>query len=832
MQAHGPKRIYNPQSLEFWFGKLSSEWERCFPSEVLEQGRQWYREGLIRELELEIGQGIVHTKLEGKACYSVIEWDNGTLKVRASVDDSEVGRAIAVAGLYEIEELVVDEIAPLEEDTLSQGADSLKPAPAVEIRRTQRPARPLGLRFDVREEQLCFRVFWKENTEERPALLNGGGNGSLVEREREKLIRLASMARKAQFAYEKETDIYILRDLARVPAFLSQDLPAWRRYFQVDLEPSADRMLQGVREVAVSVRAEEARNGANGAGLNLKWIFHSGERLLDESEARRLVRGDGPVFLPDVGLVELPRETVETVRSWKPEHNGGTHAIRERYLLFSLFNEENQLGIEMSSGIEKWWSGFRKAPPKLKGTPEILRPYQKKGVEWLAHQCGHGAHPLLADEMGLGKTLQVISMIMLRPVEEKIHLVVGPASVVPVWENEWKRFFPDAPVRVLNAEQDFLSDTEPGIWLASYAQLRRHAEQLSDVRFGYAVLDEGQMIKNPDAKATKACYAIRARHRLVLTGTPLENRQLDLWSLFRYLMPGLLGSRAEFEQGFQTDSEASLKKLRTQLAPFMLRRTKNVVARELPRKVETTLTAPLGDVQRDEYARICREGLERLGGGDGINAVRDRPFMLFSLLTRLRQICCDPDLLPWISAPLHESGKINLLMEKLPEILATGHKIVIFSQFVRLLERIDRALENAFPEIPRFTLNGATRRRDEPVRAFQELEGPGVILVSLRAGGTGITLHSADYVFLLDPWWNPAVEEQAIDRVHRIGQRNTVFVYRLLTGGTIEERIQDLKWSKQDIFRNLIGRLDSGNPHDNLNILCDLVELRSREETG
>ncbi len=832
MQAHGPKRIYNPHSLEFWFGKLVADWERAFTDTALEQGREWYREGIIREIDLEIGQAIVHTKLDGKPCYAVIEWDKSELKVRASVDETDMGRAIAVAGLYEIEELVADEVAPLEEDTLDLGSDGLKPAPTVEIRQTQRPARPLCLRFDAPRRDLLFQAFWRESTGERQALLNGNGaNGSLIDTEREKLIRLASLARKAQFVFDKEANTYFLRELARVPSFLSQDLPAWKRYFDVELSPLAGKMLEGVRPVEVSVEAREGSNGHTDSSLDLKWIFKSGERLLGETEATRLVKGEGPVFLPDVGLVELSRETLATVKAWRNGGNGAADRLHERYMLFSLFKLESRVGIELSPRVAEWRDSFRKSPPKLKKLPEILRPYQKRGVEWLAHMCAHDCHPLLADEMGLGKTLQVISLLEARPLADKPHLVVGPASVVPVWQQEWARFAPEKSVRVLTADCDFLTNPEPGVWLASYAQLRRHAEQLDRIDFGYAVLDEGQLIKNPDSKVAQACYSIRARHRLVLTGTPLENRQLDLWSLFRFLMPGLLGNRAEFERAVQADGDTSLRRLRTQLAPFILRRTKKVVAKELPPKVETTLAVPLSGVQREEYARICREGLHRLANGqENGSPVRDRSFTLFSLLTRLRQVCCDPDLLPWVSAPLAESGKIALLMEKLPEILEAGHKVVIFSQFVRLLDRIDRALAQTFPEISRFALNGSTRRRDEPVRAFQEHDGAGVILVSLRAGGTGITLHAADYVFLLDPWWNPAVEEQAIDRVHRIGQNNTVFVYRLMTGGTIEERIQDLKWSKQDIFRNLIGRLNGATAGHDLNSLCDLIELKSDSE--
>jgi SNF2 family DNA or RNA helicase len=389
---------------------------------------------------------------------------------------------------------------------------------------------------------------------------------------------------------------------------------------------------------------------------------------------------------------------------------------------------------------------------------------------------------------------------------DRPSLVVCPASVVPVWREEMTKFFPDMAVDVLKTGNDFTTRRDPIIWLCSYTQLRKHRSLLDTIDFGYAILDEGQFIKNPDAKVTQTCFAVRARHRIVLTGTPLENRQLDLWSIFRFLLPGLLGSRSSFEGALNADRDKTLARLRAQLAPFILRRTKKEVAQELPPKVEMDLICPLTDVQRAEYARICTEGLERLGDDVGA-AMREKSFGFLALLTRLRQTCCDPDMLPWLKAPLTDSGKINLLVEKLAEIVGSGHKVVIFSQFVMLLDRVRAALIQHFPDLPRFELTGMTLDRLKPVQAFQGAPGAAAMLVSLKAAGTGITLHAADYVFLLDPWWNPAVEAQAVDRVHRIGQTNTVFVYRMVTAGTVEERIQALKASKKDLFDKLVGGL-------------------------
>ena len=427
--------------------------------------------------------------------------------------------------------------------------------------------------------------------------------------------------------------------------------------------------------------------------------------------------------------------------------------------------------------------------------------------------------------MGLGKTLQVISLLSARPVEGKPNLVVCPASVVPVWREEIQKHFPELETDVLKTGNDFVLNDKPIIWLASYTQLRKHRELLPKVEFGYAVLDEGQFIKNPDAKVTQSTYAIKARHRLILTGTPLENRQLDLWSIFRYLLPSLLGSRSSFETQLNANRPDSMARLRAQLAPFILRRTKSEVATELPQKVEMDLYCPMTDVQRAEYAKICSEGLQRLGDDVGA-AIREKSFGFLALLTRLRQVCCDPDMLPWRDSPLTDSGKIGLLMEKLAEVIESGHKVVIFSQFVMLLNRVNEALNQHYPDLTQFELTGMTLDRQKPVQEFQTCEKPAAMLVSLKAAGTGITLHAADYVFLLDPWWNPAVEAQAVDRVHRIGQTKTVFVYRMVTAGTIEERIQELKESKRDLFDKLVGGL--GGDFDlsqHFTSLQDLVTL-------
>ena len=882
MQAHGPKRVYTPLSLEFWFERLENDWFKSFTSAQLEKGREIYVGGEVRELELTERDAIVHRRIDKRDEYAVIEWTAEGLSVRSSLTDPELAHALAVAGLHEIEELVADEISPLPGESPcganGHGAVPVKSPPAVSSSPgdvatksaapapgrngqggaaapgsaiSSGPSRSLILAFKTKSAGLTFQAVWLEpDRKTRLSALgpeaHAGNNGHISTAERAKLIGLAAYARKAHFQYNQESGVYILESLVEIPNFLRTVLPAWRRIFTLELDDKSANLLKGTRTVEIEAVAERVPGPGSGpagdsehTGLNLRWIFRAGERLLTDSEVNTLLKRNGqPVILPSLGIVALPQEKWDSFSAWQrnieetqPAGQNGTPALSP-YLIFSLFNDA-RLKLSLSPEIEAWRQRVLAPPAAPPELSTILRPYQRRGVEWIHHLCDVGCHGLLADEMGLGKTLQVLAVFASRPIPAKPYLIVCPASVVPVWREEIAKFFPHLVVDVLKTGHDFTQRTDSAIWLASYTQLRKHRALLDTVDFGYAILDEGQFIKNPDAKITRTCFAVRAAHRIVLTGTPLENRQLDLWSIFRFLLPGLLGSRSSFETALNADREATLTRLRAQLAPFILRRTKNEVAQELPPKVEMDLICPLTDVQRTEYARICSEGLERLGD-DVEAAMREKSFGFLALLTRLRQTCCDPDMLPWLKAPLTDSGKINLLVEKLTEIIGSGHKVVIFSQFVMLLDRVRAALGRHFPDLARFELTGMTLDRLKPVQGFQNASGAAVMLVSLKAAGTGITLHAADYVFLLDPWWNPAVEAQAVDRVHRIGQTNTVFVYRMVTAGTIEERIQALKASKKDLFDKLIGGLggdfDLSQHFSSLRSLVSLTALSEPEE--
>lgn len=844
MNHRTAQRVYSDTALDNWLTRLQASWENLYHAEAIAAGRKLYREGLIRQVELSAEDAIVHFRLnDGADVYVVLEWDSGKIAARSSLEDKFQRQVLAVAALYEIEELVAEEVGALPPEEQPEAEDDDADAPEAEAAAVEQeesadgpepePERELILKFTTADTGIALNVVWREKDgQEHQAL---GSSAPSAERlsadEREALIRLASNARRDGFRYQTSSGRYELQQLDLLPSFVRTDLERWEQHFNTEIDADVASLGKGVREVDVAVEIEEELLGGD---LNINWKLSLGADRLTDKERRRLLRrvDEGLVLLPGRGLVRLSHDQAKAIAE-----TGDSLAVvsgrAPRYLLFSFFAQE-AVKLELSSELAAWRDQLFHPDPSVNGAPEFLRGYQQHGVHWLQHLFACGCHGLLADEMGLGKTLQVLSLLSIRPIEGKPSLIVCPASVVPVWKQEVARFFPHLRTEALGKERNFETHPEKDIiWLASYTQLRRHRSMLDGVQFGYVVLDEAQFIKNPDAKSTQACMALKAEHRLALTGTPLENRFLDVWTIFRFLMPGLLGLRRRFEEAIQEDGPAAMTRIRTQLAPFILRRTKKEVARELPDKVELDLVCPLSDLQRSEYQRIATEGVSRFG--DNLPAgMRENAMGLLTLLTRLRQTCCDPALLPWMNSETTQSGKLNMLRDRLSEILANGHKAVVFSQFVSLLDRSRDMLQETFPDVTLYELTGKTVDRQKPVEQFQKAKGAALMLVSLRAGGSGITLHAADYVFLLDPWWNPAVEAQAIDRVHRIGQKKVVFVYRMITSGTIEQRIQKLKAEKRELFEQAVGGASTGDDFtsyfQSLTDLTDLIDDGAKNE--
>ena len=457
--------------------------------------------------------------------------------------------------------------------------------------------------------------------------------------------------------------------------------------------------------------------------------------------------------------------------------------------------------------------------PQPPGLAAELRGYQRQGMAWLQFLAECGLSGVLADDMGLGKTLQTLAHILWEKKRGRLDrpaLVVAPTSLIPTWRSELRRFAPDLRLLVLhgNRRQELfpLIDRHDMV-LTSYTLLLRDAEELLPREWRLAVLDEAQAIKNPSTKLARTACQLKADHRLALTGTPMENHLGELWSVFHFLLPGLLGDRETFRRVFRNPIEKEGDGQRqtllvNRIAPFMLRRTKEQVAAELPPKAEVLREIELTDEQRDLYESVrlavharVREEIEQRG------LARSNIAILEALL-KLRQVCCDPRLLKSLgerTAP--PSAKFELLMEMLGNMVETGRRIIVFSQFVEMLGLIEAGLKKR--HLPFAVLTGRTRDREAPVLRFQKGEVP-IFLISLKAGGTGLTLTAADTVIHYDPWWNPAVEAQATDRAHRIGQDKTVFVYKLIASGTVEERMVELQQRKKALVEGVLSGARTG----------------------
>jgi superfamily II DNA or RNA helicase len=424
-----------------------------------------------------------------------------------------------------------------------------------------------------------------------------------------------------------------------------------------------------------------------------------------------------------------------------------------------------------------------------------LRPYQREGVDWLVFLRDAGLGALLADDMGLGKTLQALCALRGR------SLVVAPTSVIHAWRAQLERFRPGLRCALFHGPGRAL-DPSADVTLTTWALLRLDREQLCAVDWDCAVLDEAQAIKNPDSQVARAAFALRARFRVALTGTPVENRLEELWSELHFTHPGLLGGLEQFRrrsaQPIAAGRPGAAERLRERIAPFVLRRRKADVARDLPPRTEIELRCELLPEQREVYeavrAATRRDVVARLEAGAGV-------LEALEALLRLRQAACHPALVPGSRGG--PSGKLEVLRESLEEGLAEGHRALVFSQWTSLLDRVEPVLEEAGIAFAR--LDGSTRDRAGVVARFQDPGGPPVLLISLRAGGTGLDLTAADHVYLLDPWWNPAVEDQAADRAHRIGQTRPVLIARLVSQDTVEERILALQSRKRALAETALG---------------------------
>ncbi|MDZ4122426.1 MAG: DEAD/DEAH box helicase, partial [Candidatus Cloacimonadaceae bacterium] len=433
----------------------------------------------------------------------------------------------------------------------------------------------------------------------------------------------------------------------------------------------------------------------------------------------------------------------------------------------------------------------------------VMRSYQKAGFAWLKMLENYRLNGILADEMGLGKTLQALSLIADSP-DDSISLVICPKTLLYNWAAEIEKFHTNIPYLIVEGDRasrsELIRNPNVRLLIISYSIATNDIDELLKLQFNWIILDEAQNIKNVSTMRSTAIKKLKARHKVALSGTPIENKLTEIWSIFDFLMPGYLGTLNRFKKEFSPDLEDSASRLHRYVAPFLLRRTKKEVLLELPDKQEQVSWCKLTPVQEKLYLQIIEQVKKQLFKPESteMNYIH-----ILSALTKLRQICNHPSLISAdIKSEAEVSSKLEQLLELVNEAIQSGHKILVFSQFVQMLKIIRKAfdekgLANAY-------MDGQTKERMSEVQRFNQDKDLKLFLISLKTGGVGLNLTAADTVILFDPWWNPMIENQAIDRTHRIGQTRKVQVIRLITKGTVEEKIIALQHSKLDLFKNIV----------------------------
>jgi superfamily II DNA or RNA helicase len=550
---------------------------------------------------------------------------------------------------------------------------------------------------------------------------------------------------------------------------------------------------------------------------DLRWLdtLHL-EKMNDDDPIELLLGQGGRVHVPAGRIKPLARILIELF-----DGKAGGEIRLSRY---------DVVRIDELAGMERWQfkgvAAVTDLANKLRNTSGIkpatvpegfalqLRPYQMEGLSWLQYLREQGLAGILADDMGLGKTAQALAHLLLEKQSgrmDKPSLVVLPTSLIFNWKREAERFAPQLRLLSLHGKEraeHFPTISEHDVILTTYPLLWRDEKALAEHDYHLLILDEAQTVKNVSSQAAQVVRKLNARHRLCLTGTPLENHLGELWAQFDFLLPGLLGTSREFTKTWRTPIEKQGNTLRRDLLarrikPFILRRRKEDVAQELPDKTQIICSTELEGAQRDLYETVRTAMDQRVREEIAAKGLARSHIIILDALLKLRQVCCDPRLVKLASAKkVKERAKLDLLMEMLPELVSEGRHILVFSQFTSMLELIEMELTRE--KLDYVKLTGDTQNREEVVRRFQDGEVP-VFLISLKAGGVGLNLTAADTVIHFDPWWNPAVENQATDRAHRIGQTKNVFVYKLVVAGSIEEKILALQEKKAELAAGILS---------------------------
>ena len=613
-------------------------------------------------------------------------------------------------------------------------------------------------------------------------------------------------------------DLFALHDAERAATLIRETLPGWDDV-EVRLDDSLSAIAAHDDAIEVAISARPSGETSDWFDLSVD-VFVGGGEPLTPAELAALLRSSGRYAevrgkLFNVAKLRSQSHLLSDITDRKQNGLAALVALRDE-LHESFANVQLPEEVERLRERLRNFAGIESVEPPAE-LAHVLRDYQKRGLDFLTYLASFEFGGILADEMGLGKTVQLISYLLRRKQLEgrSPSLVIAPTSVTHTWENEIKRFAPDLVTLRLQSGSErsahFTQLDNYDVIITSYALARLDAQHLERYTFRALILDEAQNAKNPSSQIAKVVRGLRADHRLALTGTPVENSLRDLWSIFAFCEPGLLGTEASFRRRFENPiaegDEKAASVLRSRLEPFVLRRTKEDVARELPERTEVVIECDLSPIQRRLYRGIAEAArrdvlgkLDESGGG-----LEGASVHVLAALTRLRQVCAHPGLIvpQYIDEP-EASGKFDAFIETVEEVLSGGHRVLVFSAFASMLKIIRAAMDKR--GIAYGYLDGSTKDRDRQteVENFMAPDGPPVFLCSLKAGGVGLTLTAADYVILYDPWWNPAVERQAIDRTHRIGQTRPVTAYRMVTAGSVEEKIRALAERKSGISKAVI----------------------------
>ncbi len=621
------------------------------------------------------------------------------------------------------------------------------------------------------------------------------------------------------------TGSLLLRGEDEVIDFLTGVLPSLRKKWRVLTEEKLQQVERRVDRIIPSIQPQGS--GEDWLACDLSWQV--GGHALNEAAVRKMLQsGSRTMPMPGGGKAVISKFDAEVMEGFlldtDPRQEAGRYYFssqQESYL--------DRLRVHYGADKESDSSPVPELPPAL---ADILRQYQKEGVEWLYRIASGNGSALLADDMGLGKTLQTLAFLKLwktnnAEMSKLPVLIVCPATLLGTWRDEAQKFIPDFNVLIMHGARrssyyDVMQSAD--LIITSYALLDRDVAHYEALPIAAMVLDEASAIRNPDTLAAKAARKVRQAAPeaacIAITGTPVENSVRDLWSIFQFLMPRYLGSREDFRNRYELPCAAErpdravLQRLRWRTEPFMLRRVKSEVAKDLPPKIESVIWCEPSVIQRDHYQSILRHGIEKLDQARESVGKEGARMQMLTVLLRLRQSCCDLRLIDnkMGSEKIADvSVKLARLLELLAEAQRGGHRVLVFSQFTSMLSLIRTELDQE--DIDYCYLDGATSDRAGVVERFQKPEGPPVFLISLKAGGYGLTLTAADTVVLFDPWWNPAVEAQAADRIHRIGQTKPATIYKLIARGTVEEKILRLQDKKREVMAAAMGEMgDELNP--------------------